>query len=121
MVGKVRVPTRSPTARVSLAPNRCQVRSVTQPGPAPVLLAAMGVGLRSVRWSPPWRAPGRSPGGTESAAWPYRRGCTHAADQPACLEVARTDRAGEWPGTGQPHLDTTREYLRLLQRGRRVR
>src|SRR5712691_149790 len=117
----VYVPTRLPTAHVSLAPSRCSVRPGGQPGPATVLPAAMGAGLRSGRWSRPWHAPGRWLGGTGSAVWLCHRGCTHAADQAACPQVARTDRAAEWPGTGPPHLDTTPEYLRLQRRGRQVR
>ena len=39
-----------------------------------------------------------------STVWPCHRGCTHAADDAACPQVARTGQAGGWPGTGRPHL-----------------
>src|SRR5712692_1884398 len=113
------VPTRSATAPVGRTRGACSLAG--QPRSARVLPSATGVGPRSARWSRPWRAPGLWPGGTGSAVWLCHRGCTHAADQAVCPPVARTDLAAGSPGTGRPHLDTTREDLRLQRRGRRVR
>ena len=115
----VRVPTRLPIAHV--APSRVSDCLVGQPEPARVLSSARGAGPRSARWSRLWRVPGRWRAETGSAVWPCRRGCTHAADHAACPQVARTDLTAGWPGTGQLHLDTTRECLHFPRRGRRVR
>ncbi len=116
----VRCPNQVATGLV-VAPHPPSGRLAGQPGPAAARSAAMDVTRRWERWSRPYRAPRRWLDGTRSAAWPSRRGYTHAADQPVCPQVARIDQAAGWPGTDLPHLDTTREYLRLQRRGTQVR
>src|SRR5713101_2629711 len=61
------VPTRSPTAPVGRARGACGLAG--QPRSSRVLPSATGVGPRSARWSRPWHAPGRWPGGTGSTVW----------------------------------------------------